>query len=699
MHGYTLVDLQATLEAALLYCLFLLPPGFLLGYAANALGFRSRSAEERALISLVLSLSIVPVAAELLARASSLAVAVAIFLLAAAVAAGLIIREFLRAGLRPRRIARTTWLALGLMGVWTLLGLFALVDWQTGNRLYLTYATYDHSIRVMMVDAVVRTGVPPHNPLYGVGSAPVLRYYYFWYVLCALPVKLAHVAARGSFNASVLWCGYALAALVPLYLKYFSEERKKLRVQSVVGIALLFVTGLDVLPYTWLTHRLGAIWGDTEWWDQNQVASWIGSMVWVPNHLASLIACLTGFLLLHNLAEESQWKERFGAVLLAGACFASAFGLSIYVTFVFAVFLVIWTVVLRMQQHAAQSYSFAAAGIASLVFSLPYLGDLRTPSRLGARFAFLSFRDTPLYAKWLYLQGVRDEAVLHLVKYPGLALTYFVEFGVFFLVACLTLRAQSRRGWKLNTRQAAGWVMLGINLLLVTFVASDATNSNDLGFRGILVTQWILLVWAAPFVASLVDKEIPQLPALWKLALVVTLFLGLASTFIQVGILRAFGPVIDAGLCRRLSDDSFLGPTPIGENTLTFRQSVEKLQTLIPASAVVQYNPEGEYVHLIHLFSNRQAVAGDNLCGSSFGGDYDKCKEALQWINPLYRSQYAAREWNVDEVCDRLGINVLLATNTDAVWNDELSWARKRQPIVDTASLRAFACGTQAGVK
>src|ERR1035438_5680156 len=314
MRGYTLTDICGALEAAALFALFFLPPGFLLGYASNVLGFWGRSAAERFLWSIVLSLSISPILAVLLVRVSSLTVAAALFLLAAAASLLLVGRELLQASGKGDGKSwipdRTTWIALGMMVIWVVLALFALVDWQTGDRLYVSYLAYDHSVRTILVDAAARTGVPPKNPYFGVGGAPVLRYYYYWYVVCALPVHLAGIAPRASLNGSVLWSGFGLAALIPLYLKHFCQERQNLRLKSIVGIGLLLVTGYDLIPFVLLSRWLHALWGDMEWWDTNQVTSWIGSFLWVPHHVVSLIACLTGFLLLSMLPDDAGVSER-----------------------------------------------------------------------------------------------------------------------------------------------------------------------------------------------------------------------------------------------------------------------------------------------------------------------------------------------------------------------------------------------------
>ena len=131
-----------------------------------------------------------------------------------------------------------------MMLAWFLMVQFSLADLQIGHRLYVNYVAYDHSVRVPFVEAAARTGVPPLNPFYGLGKIPVLRYFYYWYVVCALPMRLFGLSAKACLDASVFWSGLGLASIIPLFLKYVLGETDNLRSKSVIGIALLTVTGL-----------------------------------------------------------------------------------------------------------------------------------------------------------------------------------------------------------------------------------------------------------------------------------------------------------------------------------------------------------------------------------------------------------------------------------------------------------------------
>src|SRR5205807_6839961 len=136
------------------------------------------------------------------------------------------------------------------------------------------------------------------------------------------------------------------------------------------GIGLLIVTGLDLLPtFVYLLGPKHTLFAEMEWWDAAQITSWIDGCLWVPHHIAALVACLLGFLALWNVAPGAQTGERIKASLIAALAFASAGGLSIYVSFSFGVFLIAWSIFALMQRRWAELAMFAAAGIGAVLLS------------------------------------------------------------------------------------------------------------------------------------------------------------------------------------------------------------------------------------------------------------------------------------------------------------------------------------------
>jgi hypothetical protein len=722
MQNFTAADLVQTSLAILAFALFLLAPGYLIGFASNIFGMRHRSAAEKLLFSLAFSIATTPIISVLITRISSYTVTLCVFVLLALIAAGMLVRQLPVAPQLFSGIRHSTWLLLAMMAGWFLIVQLSLADWQIGNRLYINYVVYDHSVRVAFVDAAARAGVPPRNPFYDLdGSIPVLRYFYYWYVVCALPMRLFGLSAKACLDASVFWSGIALAALIPLYLKHFSGEREGLRTKSVIGIALLAVTGLDLLPYAAVVHYFHEYLPDMEWWDPNQVTSWLGSLIWVPHHVAALTACMAGLLAITTVKEESALRDRIWAAIIAGLAFASAAGLSVYVTFSFAIFMVIWSLWTLARQRIKTFATYSATGAFTLLLSKPYLSDLLskkvdvslTPAAGGGdRFAFFALRDfspaTLIFAKL----GIHSDWLLDLSKLPILVVVYLVEFGFFAYIGFLCLARDRRSRRPLGENQRLAWTVVAVCLLAMTILKSNTTGANDLGWRGMLVVQFVLSVWAAPLTYEVcrrksvvrqaavsgrdsVSQSAPTTrpwPGWVKISLLCTLAIGVAGTAWQLIALRCYGPLADSGTWKR--EERFMGPPGFGERTYWMRQGFGRLNEMTSPNTIVQFNPVRDEVLIARLYSDRQNAMGDDGCGSAFGGDLQKCRDAFRYFAAVFNDPDTVSAWNVNQFCDKFAIPVLVATDADPVWGDPNSWVWRSPVLVSNPQMRAVRCGT-----
>ncbi len=685
--------------AVVAFATFLLAPGYLLGWACNLFGFRRGSGAERALLSVALSVGISPVLAVLVARCSSLTATLWLFFSISLIAAALALKKGAEGGSERWALKPGTGIALGLAVLWAAIALFELADLQLGHRLYLSVTVWDYSVRTAMVESVLRHGVPATNPFYLPNAQPVgLRYYYYWYVLCALVSRAVGVPARASLTGSVVWSGLALAAMIPLYLKYVLGCRKGLRRASLIGLVLLGVTGLDVIPNLILYARqTSVILPDADWWDPSQVTGWMASLLWVPHHVASLVACLVGFLLLHSLQEEDGWSKRVGVAALAGVSFASAAGLGIYVTFAFAIFLVAWSARLLLLGKFRSLISFAAAGAVSLALSVPYLREL-SGAGAGEGFARFHVREFLPLVNWLHANGVTGTVAVQGISLLALPVIYFAEFGFFLLAGAWWLR----RGRTVSNGAQALWWMCGSSLLVGTLLRSAAIASNDLGMRAMLPAQFALLLfgamwlggreWNRPGTASSGEEKITAGARALRVAALCTLVLGALGTVHELIILRAYPLLVDSGQIER--SEGFLPAGPqMGERTYRLRQGMEELQRRLPQAAVVQYNSLLPTYPALLLYSGRQRASGMRDCGAPFGGRPGDCRPILERLVPLYFRNIYPGPVDVDAACRALGVQVLIATDADQVWRDPESWVWRRPALVANPSLRAIGCG------
>ncbi len=225
---------------------------------------------ERIVWSVPLSFGFTTMVAVMVGKYGSLGLACWVLAGMGVVAAAMIGVEVLRGG----RL-RVGWAGVVVGVVFALFVVGELVDIGFGHKLYMSVTVYDNALRTAFVEAVVRTGVPPGNPLYwtvsetGVGHAAPMRYYYFWYVVCGLVVKIVGVSARQAMIASCVWAGFGLAAVIGLYCRYFLRPANSLaaaRRRIWITVGLLAVTGLDIIPVIVAYLQGQPTDPDMEWW-------------------------------------------------------------------------------------------------------------------------------------------------------------------------------------------------------------------------------------------------------------------------------------------------------------------------------------------------------------------------------------------------------------------------------------------------
>ena len=514
----------------------------------------------------------------------------------------------------------------GIAAAWLLFVVFELVDIGVGSRLYFSVTVFDHALRTAFVDAVLRTGVPPANPLFWPGHAAPMRYYYFWYVLTAAAARLAGATARQAMIASVAWSGFGLAATLQLYCRNFlgnvsqrGSDAPQLAIPShsshetttrwmarpprlVVALGLLAVTGLDILPVLVKALLRMPTDGDMEWWSAAQVSSWMDSLLWVPHHIAGLVCCLLGFLLVW-MSKGLGGRRRALCGLIAGLSFASAFGLSTWIALAFAMVMfawMLWALVWERGSRARVPVLLLAAAVASVAL-LPYLAELHGEAsgtatvlangltspdgkasiandgahllRFGVRHMIPaeSVQGIGWVARLAQTHpAVEDAAVGLVLLLPG----YFVELGFYGLVLLAALWAMRRR--RLDEAARTALVLAVAGLAVSTFLRSTIVENNDFAMRSILIAQFFLLLlavvwWEGGFASTNRFLRGAMLAMAW---------IGLAGTVYQAVTLRVYLPVEE-----RLGRAEVDG---LAERAMAVRLGFDAMHRRVAKNAVVQ---------------------------------------------------------------------------------------------------------------
>ena len=698
MPNFTVADTLGILKACLALLPFMFAPGYVAGWALDLFEFRQRRRILRLILTIPLTIAICPMLSYLLARFFEAGLWVFYIGMFAAWAL-LLGQEARRATLQP--VSKFVWIALGLMALWGVAAIGSLVDLQIGDKLYPPIVAYDHAVRTAMTAALARH-IPPSNPFFANAGAP-LRYHYLWLLFCSLPMKVFHLSPRYVVYSGVVWCGVAFMCTVALGLKFLIGVRTHIERRTLLAVGLLCVTGLDILPTLYIRFAGPVVLDDMELWNEAQISSWAGSLLWVPHHVAALIACFVAFLLLRHQADAQRWAT--GPVIVAGMAFASAAGMSVYVTFTFAVAVVLWLLALTARKIWLEAAMFVGAGAVALLWALPFLLSLRGPAG-GAAFAEFALRPFSLAVHFTQKIGFNPQtpSELALINLLFLPINYALELGFFLAVGLLRLRQLMRGQVEASANELAAWTLVANSFLIGTFLKSSTTGTNDLGWRCFLPAQLILLLWGATLVhdwwfdGSAVEVH-PTPPRLWVRATLSTLLtLGALGTAYQAFMLRLFPILTDRGVRGGVSwvdvDRQF------GKRVYALRSAYEVLDAQLPASAILQTNPVTtnnpaaihSVLHMLYSGHDFAAAtpAGDPECGTAFGGDPRLCALRQQKLKELFERPDGS---DLDATCGEYGIDAVVVESSDRVWQQPASWIWSRSPAVANDYVIAFRCG------
>ena len=677
--NFTLIDIRGTAWATVLFSIFAFAPGYVIGWLSNVLAFRRRLVATRVLIAIVLSVSVSPIACYWIGWLSGTrGVWLACALTSAAVAV-LLVRDWRRLGCPIRPAAPFLFIA----AAWAVAAVLSLIDIQFHGRLYFSVVTHDYAVRAAIGDAISRTGFRPASPFFFPGAPVPLRYHHFWLILCSLVEQLGgpSVDIRQALFAGTVWAGIALMALVPLSLRFFGDRGSQgIRRRSLLGIGLLAVTGLDLIPTVILMKLSGTVLPDMDMWNE-PIGSFVSTVLWAPHTITSLVACLTGFLLLWRSDSDRESGPRYAAVALAGCAFASAVGLSIYVPLAFAVFLGAWICLSIARGWGRQYVELLASGILAAALVAPHLLTLLShgAAGAGASTGFLRPWVRPLRIAEILMElshvAPWRRALVNALLLP---LNYFLELGFFFVIAILTYR-QYKSGGKLSRTQLAFSLLFVASLLIATFLQSTVlVGINDLGLRAILLAQFVLVLWAVEFWPNweCLSRNL-------RVALGCMLALGIAGTVYKVTMLRIFPLLADSGMVAM--PDWISSDRQLGLRTAAMRQAYDVLRSNLPRDAIVQNNPDIRVDDYFYgLYANRQTAAASQGCNVPFGGSIEVCEGLVSRLAPLFHSNEAGPPDS------SLGISALIFKDTDPVWADRSSWIWRAQPLFANKFVRVI---------
>jgi len=368
-------------------------------------------------------------------------------------------------------------LALGIVP------LMAIMPKATAAGLLLAPPLFDH-VKIAIVDAILRAGLPVPNPFYGPANPGHLAYYYLWHFSAAW---LARLQGIGGWQAEAGMTGFTAYASILLMLGLCRALGGAM--WAMILVPLLSLSG-SARPL--LEAVLGHEGANAAIPRGSEIGNWLNQAAWVPQHLASACCVVLSALLMLRLSESGGIL----AALCLGLTVAAGFESSAWVGGIaFAVAgcaLGLW-LLWRMPRETCLAFVGRGAGAAILAAALiaPFiLAELHATAarEAGAAIALLPTQvfGAALPPAW---RAVLNPPAFWLVLLP-------FAFPALVPMAATAVRAVPRQPEPATTL-AATLAILAFACLCVSWMLRSTIDNNDLGWRAVLPALLVLPAFAA----------------------------------------------------------------------------------------------------------------------------------------------------------------------------------------------------------
>jgi len=663
--GQTLVDFADLLAATALLAILLILPGVAIGGWIGGLGAKGVNKKIKPDCgwgtALLFSLAVLPVLLSLVARLASLDAAVVVQLVLAA-AGVLAARKMERPPLRS-----VLWCVLGLLACSLIIGL-ATIDIRFGGKLYQSTVALDMVKHVATVNSILSWGLPLTDPF--VSRAHPAGYYYFFYTLAAVPVRLTMgvIDARATVGALAVLDAAALLALLMLLWEKAVTGLPASRNVVVALVALLLCGNLDIVANLamGLANHVWPI--EIEWWNE-QVAPWTISLVWVPHHILALVAGIFGLAL---IAE----RPGIASAVAGGLAFASCTGVSVWIGLATALTAAFWLVSLLWRKRYRLALSLIAAGCLAGILLVPEALDiLRGRANEGSPIALTIRSFAPLDA--MVAPGFARE-ILRLVLLP---LNYFFEFGI-FAVGAVVFWWERRPVAITETARVLAFAAAA-GLLLGAFTRSTLIN-NDLAWRAVLLAQLAFLIWTTAVILAHSSDGQFRLADLrgWPGAMGALLMIGYAGNAYEMISIRAY-PFLAPNIV--LVPQIALHPALDADLASAYRWA----NSHVPREAVLQHNPVAAPRVLDFGLYGRNRVAVADSEATLYGASKADVDARLAAIGPIFTTPLTAAQVRTQAAAQ--GIDVLVVSSADPVWSDARGWVWSAPALFASPRVRLIA--------
>jgi len=423
--------------------------------------------------------------------------------------------------------------------------------------------------------------------------------------------------------------------------------------------------------------------------------SWLNAIAWVPHHIAGALSCLTA-LMVFQFAINKDKRQLPLAAIVSGIAFASAVGLSFWTMFVFAFFWVLWIIVLFLKKADSKVlWMMIIAAILGLILVAPFLigimqsgnssGEGLVPVKLYVR-PFVINKFISFLPQW----------IVNIINFLFLPINYLFELGFYFAIAILWFQ-ERKAEWRDNPYFVAEVLLIITVVLLLSFIRSTIIVINDLGIRGWLFGQFVLVIWAVDVLEKQTKKYKILSPAMFNLfkgsrwlgaVMYLMLAAGLFTTSLEVISIRLWPILIDlgvAGFPTGLSLDNQLG-----RRTYDARLAYQFIAESVPEDIIVQYNPIIFLDRPSGLYGNHQMALADY---TAYGIAIEEFQSRVEKISAIFQEDNYSDWSEIDKLCHQYYVDVLVFNDTDPIWQNMDILIPQRTALYKNQFYAVFSCG------
>ena len=329
-------------------------------------------------------------------------------------------------------------------------------------------------------------------------------------------------------------------------------------------------------------------------------------------------------------------------------------------------------------------------GLLGIGLSMPFISGLLNHAGSSSTILPVAFYVRP----FSLVQFLVPEELQAWVNLLFLPVNYLMELGLFFILGLYRLQHYKDFAKSNHRYIVAETILLAVVAIMLSFMYSIVEGINDLGIRGWLLGQFVLLVWATDVIQIWLENKSPtpknifsvigKQPQIGK-AVQALLVIGLLTTFLEAFLTRTWPMLVDwniAGFPNTLSPD-----TNFGIRNYDAKLAYEYTNTHLPIDATIQYNPNISLDRPSGLYGERQVVISDR---TAYGVSATTFQTMQKGVATIFELDTTWEE--IDQTCKQYSVDALVINDLDPLWKRLPELEIRRAPLYQNQYYSVISC-------